>query len=49
MISPSEQDGLKKELQAIFSDGLVTVVGSGLSCAMNLFPAVEAIETGCKS
>lgn len=36
MISPSEQDGLKKELQAIFSDGLVTVVGSGLSCAEGL-------------
>ncbi len=31
-----EINALKKQLQALFTDGLVTVVGSGLSCAENL-------------
>ncbi|PRC94421.1 SIR2 family protein [Solimicrobium silvestre] len=43
-ITASAQDALKKELQAIFSDGLVTIVGSGLSCAEGL-PGMGALAT----
>lgn len=35
-------DALKRQLQALFTDGLVTVVGSGLSCAENL-PGMSAL------
>jgi SIR2-like domain len=41
-ISTAELDELKKQLQAIFSDGLVTVIGSGLSCAEGL-PGMDAL------
>ena len=43
-ISPSTKDTLKRELQAIFADGLVTVIGSGLSCAEGL-PGMGALAT----
>ena len=43
-ITTSAHDALKKELQAIFSDGLVTVIGSGLSCAEGL-PGMGALAT----
>jgi hypothetical protein len=43
-ISLSTQDTLKRELQAIFADGLVTVIGSGLSCAEGL-PGMVALAT----
>ena len=43
-ITISAQDSLKKELQAVFSDGLVTVIGSGLSCAEGL-PGMGALAT----
>lgn len=43
-ITISAHDALKKELQAIFSDGLVTVIGSGLSCAEGL-PGMGALAT----
>lgn len=41
-ISTAAQDALKRELQAIFADGLVTVIGSGLSCAEGL-PGMGAL------
>lgn len=41
-ISTSAQDALKRELQAYFSDGVVTVIGSGLSCAEGL-PGMGAL------
>ena len=44
IITTSSQDALKKELQAIFTDGLVTVIGSGLSCAEGL-PGMGALAT----
>lgn len=44
IITTAAQDALKKELQAIFSDGLVIVIGSGLSCAEGL-PGMGAIAT----
>ena len=44
IITTSAHDALKKELQAIFSDGLVTVIGSGLSCAEGL-PGMGALAT----
>ncbi len=43
-ITTSAHDALKKELQTIFSDGLVTVIGSGLSCAEGL-PGMGALAT----
>ena len=43
-ISSVALDNLKKELQAIFADGLVTVIGSGLSCAEGL-PGMGALAT----
>ena len=43
-ISSVELDNLKKQLQAIFADGLVTVIGSGLSCAEGL-PGMGALAT----
>lgn len=39
-----ELDNLKKQLQAVFADGLVTVIGSGLSCAEGL-PGMGALAT----
>lgn len=35
-ISNSDIDALKKQLQALFTDNLVTIIGSGLSCAEGL-------------
>lgn len=43
-ITPTELDTLKKEIQAIFADGLVTVIGSGLSCAEGL-PSMGTLAT----
>jgi SIR2-like domain len=43
-ITANELDELKKQLQATFSDGLVTVIGSGLSCAEGL-PGMGALAT----
>ena len=43
-ITSSAQDALTKELQSIFADGLVTVIGSGLSCAEGL-PGMGALAT----
>ena len=43
-ISTVDHDKLRKDLQAIFSDGLVTVIGSGLSCAEGL-PGMGALAT----
>lgn len=41
-IGSVEIDNLKKQLQAIFADGLITVIGSGLSCAEGL-PGMDAL------
>ncbi|MFO0157520.1 MAG: SIR2 family protein, partial [bacterium] len=43
-ITAPTYDALKKELQAIFSDVLVTEIGSGLSCAEGL-PGMGALAT----
>jgi hypothetical protein len=43
-ISVSEQNILARELQSIFSDRLVVVIGSGLSCAEGL-PSMSALAT----
>jgi hypothetical protein len=43
-ISTSTKDTLKRELQSVFADGLVTVIGSGLSCAEGL-PGMGALAT----
>ena len=37
-------DALKKQLQALFTDNLVTIIGSGLSCAEGL-PSMGALAT----
>lgn len=47
-ISTTALDTLKRELQAVFSDGLVTVIGSGLSCAEGL-PGMGALATELSS
>lgn len=41
-------DELKRRLQAIFADGLVTIVGSGLSCAEGL-PGMAALADRLKA
>ncbi len=41
-------DELKRQLQAIFADGLVTIVGSGLSCAEGL-PGMGALAGRLKA
>lgn len=43
-ITTHELDTLKKGIQAIFADGLVTVIGSGLSCAEGL-PSMGTLAT----
>lgn len=47
-ISSDDLDNLKKQLQAIFADGLITVIGSGLSCAEGL-PGMGALATELSS